>query len=154
ACAVIPFAFRSERQFEQDLAGVPFPTGEYVRMDADLAQPALGIQMAQHLHDICRNMNAGADPFERPGLLENPDFEALALQQSGGRRPSEACSDDRNAGAAFHGAVLLHSKICRPPSSPRKPGPSARKLDTACVGMSGHRTLTSLRPQANSMITA
>ena len=49
-----------------DFAGVPVSAGEHVRMNAELAQPALGIEMAQHLHDIRRNVNARAEPFEGP----------------------------------------------------------------------------------------
>ena len=47
-------------------------------------------------------MNAGADPFEGPGLFVNPDLATLALQQSGGGGAAKSGSDDGNAGPALH----------------------------------------------------
>jgi hypothetical protein len=107
AGAVILLPCRPERQLEQDLAGVPFSAGERIRMNADLAKPMLSIQVAQHLQDIRRNVNAGAHSLKRSGLFVNPYLEALALQQRGCGRASKASSDHRNAGAAFHGTAIL-----------------------------------------------
>jgi hypothetical protein len=48
-------------------------------MDADLAQPVLGIKTAQYLQDVGRNVNAGAYSFKGLSLLINPYRKALAL---------------------------------------------------------------------------
>jgi hypothetical protein len=74
-------------------------------VNADLAEPMLSVQMAQHLHDIRRNMNARANPLKGPSLFINARPEALALQQSGCSSASESGSNDRDPGFAPHGTV-------------------------------------------------
>jgi len=68
----------------------------------DLAQPVLSVEMAQHLHDIRRHMNAGADPLERASLFVKSNLEALALQQGGCSGASKSGPDDGNSGLARH----------------------------------------------------
>src|SRR5262245_40043947 len=65
----------------------------------------LRVQMAQHPHDISRNMNARTHSLERPSLFINPCLEAFALQQSGYSGTSESGSDDRDTGFALHDAL-------------------------------------------------
>ncbi len=102
AGAVLLAACIPERQFEQDLPGVPLSTGESVRVNADLAQSMICIQMMQHLHDIRRHVNAGAYPLERLSLLVNANLKTLALQQGGSGGPTKPCSNDGNVGPALH----------------------------------------------------
>src|SRR5262249_32767120 len=79
ASAISLRACVAERQYEQDLAAVPFSAGECIGMDADLAQPVLGAETAQYLQDVGRNVNPGANSFKGPSLLINPYHKALAL---------------------------------------------------------------------------
>src|SRR6516165_3603850 len=68
----------------------------------------LSIQMAQHLHNIRRNMNASTHPLKRPSLFVNSHPETLALQQSSCSGSSKSCSNDRNSGSAIHVQWLVH----------------------------------------------
>ena len=102
AGAILLFPRIAERQLEQDLPGIPFSTGEGVRVDADLTQPMLRVEMAQHLHDIRRNMNAGAYPLKRASLFVKSNLETLALQQGSRSGTSKPSPDDGNAGLALH----------------------------------------------------
>jgi hypothetical protein len=79
----------------------------------------LGVEMAQHLHDIRRNMNAGAYPLEGPSLLVKPNPEAPALQQGGCRSPSKAGPDDGNSGRALPPArgIDARSIVAHPQTS-------------------------------------
>src|SRR5262249_50851100 len=116
ASAILLLACIAERQLEQDLAAVPFSAGECIRMHANLAQPLRAIKIAQDLHDVGRNVNAGAYSCKAPSLFVNPHRETLALQPSGGCRASKSGSDNCNAGAAPH---LRYSPKSRPLSPHR-----------------------------------
>ena len=100
------FAHLAEWELEQDFAGVPFSTCERIRVDADLTQSLVGIEMAKHLHDIRRDMNARSYSLKRASLFIKPNLKPLALQQSAGRRAAKAGADHGNAGLALHARVF------------------------------------------------
>jgi hypothetical protein len=62
----------------------------------------LRVEMAQHLHDIRRNMNASADPLKRASLFVKSNLETLALQQGSRGGPSKPGANDGNASLALH----------------------------------------------------
>src|ERR1700744_1917559 len=110
AGAVFFYAHVAERQLEQHLSGVPLPAGEFVRMNANPTQLRVGIEMAQHLHHIRRNVNASADPLESARLLVKSDVKSFTLQKGGGGSAPEPCADDGNPGSTFHASNSLGQK--------------------------------------------
>jgi hypothetical protein len=79
AGAVPSLADLAERQFEQNVAGVPLSACENIGVDTDPAQLVLCAKPAEDLHDIRRNVNAGADSLKGPSLFVDLYREALAL---------------------------------------------------------------------------
>src|SRR5579863_7884966 len=59
-------------------------------------------------------MNAGPDALEGSGLLVKPNFEALALQQSGRSGSAKSGPDDGNSGCALHEINILDKSLICP----------------------------------------
>src|SRR5579863_1299551 len=59
-------------------------------------------------------MNAGPDALEGSGLLVKPNFEALALQQSGRSGSAKSGPDDGNSGCALHEINILDKSLIGP----------------------------------------
>jgi hypothetical protein len=102
AGAIFSLTRIAERQLEKDVPGIPFAAGERIRVDTDLTQPMLGVEMAQHLHDVRRNMNARSNSLKRASLFVKSNLETIALQQRGRSGTSEPSPDNGNAGLAVH----------------------------------------------------
>ena len=86
----------AENHVELDFAGSPVPVVPGARIEGLRAQSLLEPKLAQNLHGVAADLNAGANPGELRRLLVHHDVEAQAPERGSSRKPAHAGADDRN----------------------------------------------------------
>ena len=96
------FALRVEDDLVHRLARVPGAADVAIRLDAGRDEAVLEAEPAQHLGDVGRENDAGADPREGRRLLVDLHCKTGALQKAGGRQAAETGADDGDPRLPLH----------------------------------------------------
>ncbi len=113
----------AEDHVELDVAALPVAVIPGARIERPAAHPLLEAELAQHLHRVAADLDAGAEPRELLRLLVDRDRGADPAQRGGGREPAHAGADDRDVEWFGHSSPAPVSYLCRPESGACQRGP-------------------------------